>query len=226
MRERTIAGLKTIEIPGDPKKGTIVLMHGFGADCYDLVSLSKTYEGPTWLFPQGPVKVMFSEEHSGYAWFPLKISELAQAIREKRYDEISQAFPPELTQAHLLMDQFLTELDVPRSEIILGGFSQGAVLTIEVALRSYQKIGALLLFSGTLLNELNWKQLAPQHAHTPFFQSHGIHDQLMPISKAEELEKLLIDGGLVGKLHTFQGGHEIPRHILQQLSAFLNKLFH
>lgn len=224
FQQRRVGNLDIVELPGDPAKGTIVLLHGFGADAYDLASLSGVYKGPTWIFPQGPLPVPIAPGYIGNAWFPVNIELLAQAIREKRYDEISEAFPAELGYARTLLEDFLIELNIPRSHLILGGFSQGAVLAVEIALHSMQKCAALLIFSGTLINHVNWKKLAPLHAHTHFFQSHGSQDPLLPLEKAVELERLLLNGGLTGKLHSFQGGHEIPHSVLLELSTFLSKL--
>jgi phospholipase/carboxylesterase len=223
-REREIGGLKAIELPGDPHQATIVLLHGFGADALDLFPLSTACKGPTWVFPQGPLQIPFSPHYVGRAWFPVDIQLLTKALREERVEEIRKAFPPDLSAARSVVDTFLDDLEIPRSRVILGGFSQGAMLALEVALNSPQKCGGLLVFSGTYVEQLNWKAQVRQHAKTPFFQSHGTQDPLLPMKKAEELEKLLIEGGLQGKLHSFPGGHEIPQTIFLQLTTFLKHL--
>lgn len=225
MSEREVAGLRIAELSGDPNLGTIILLHGFGADAYDLFPLAQVFKGPQWIFPQAPLKVPLGPNYVGRAWFHVDIEALSQAIREKRFDQISEAFPPDLRSAQEAIENLIVELDIPRSKLILGGFSQGAVLAIETSLQSSLKCGGLLIFSGTLIHETQWRRLAPLHAHTPFFQSHGSNDPLLPMEKAEDLEKLLIDSGLKGQLHRFHGGHEIPHSTLAQLSHFLKKVF-
>jgi phospholipase/carboxylesterase len=225
FQEREVGGIPIVELPADPDKGTILLLHGFGADAFDLLSISHVYKDVRWIFPQGPLKIPFAKGHTGRAWFPVDVELLIHAIREKRFDEISHAFPPELDQAHALIETLLHHLNIPRSKLILGGFSQGAILAIETALKSFERCGGLLIFSGTLINEVSWRALAPLHAKTPFFQSHGTHDPLLPMKKAKDLEQLLIDNGFRGKLHSFHGGHEIPHSILIELSVFLKQLF-
>jgi phospholipase/carboxylesterase len=223
--EKKIGGIKAVELPGDPNKGTIVLLHGFGADCYDLASLSEVYEGPTWVFPQGPLQVPFTSTYVGRAWFPVDIELLSKTLRANRIEEIRHAFPPDLNHARSTVQTFLDALDIPPSHLILGGFSQGAVLALEVALNALHRCAGLLIFSGTYIDQLNWNAQVRRHANTSFFQSHGTHDSLLPIKKAEELEKFLLDGGLQGKLHTFHGGHEIPHTILVKLTHFLENIF-
>lgn len=222
--KRKAGQLEFLEITGNPNKGTIILFHGFGADAYDLVPISNIYQGPTWLFPQGPLEIPIVPGYSGRAWFEVDIELLQRAIREKRFDEVSKAFPPELKEAREIAEDLLIQLDLPRSKLILGGFSQGAVLALELALHGVNPCTALLIFSGTIVNEEKWRHLAPLHAHTRFFQSHGFEDPLLPMEKAKALCTLLTDCGLKGELHPFHGGHEIPQSILIQTNTFLTHL--
>ncbi len=214
--------LKSITLQGDPDKGTIVLLHGYGADAEDLVPLSQIDPRFTWIFPQAPLEVSFAPGHIGRAWFEVDLELLFQATQSRRFHEIAKAFPPELAASRTIVDNFLSELPIPRSQIILGGFSQGAVLSIETALHSPHPIAGLLIFSGTLVHESMWRHLAPKQKGTPFFQSHGTQDPLLPLISAEELSKILIESGFKGQLHTFQGGHTIPQSILNKLALFLN----
>jgi len=225
IHRREIGGLQVVELPGDPKQGTIVLFHGFGADAMDLFPLSNVYKGPTWIFPQAPLQVQFMPGYVGRAWFPIDMEVLSKSHRENSFEDIASAFPPDLTQVSSIANRFVDQLDTPRSKLVLGGFSQGAILAVETMLSSMIRCGGLLIFSGTYLESLRWKPKIHPHANTHFFQSHGMHDPLLPLRKAEELEKLLLEGGLHGRLHTFQGGHEIPPSILSKLSLFLQSLF-
>lgn len=222
--EKKIGDLDVLEVPGDPGGVHIVLFHGFGSDASDLVPLSRICKKkplPTWIFPRGPLEIVFHDGYTGRAWFPIDSEALHQALQEKKYNEIAHAFPVELSTARQMGEQFIDGLDIPRSQLFLGGFSQGAILATELTLYSTFRSAGLLILSGTLINAKNWKHLAPLHALTPFFQSHGEQDTLLPIEKSIELEKILVDGGLKGKLHRFHGGHEIPPSTLAQLGHFL-----
>lgn len=217
VQKREVAGLEVMEIAGDPGGATILLLHGFGANASDLISLNQVYLGhprATWLFPNGPLEIPIAPGYSGRAWFPIDFESL-------RRDGIEKAFPYQLDEARLRIERLITDLSIPRSKLIIGGFSQGAVLAVETALHGADRVAGLLIFSGTLVCEPSWRKLAHLHAKTPFFQSHGTEDSLLPIKRAEDLALLLQEGGLEGKLASFSGGHEIPHHILQQLSAFL-----
>ncbi len=224
-QQRRVGTVDLIEVAGDPKRETILLLHGFGADASDLAPISSLFREANWIFPQGPLSIPFSAHYTGRAWFPVNIPLLTQVVREQRFDEVAQAFPSHLDEARKLIDTLIIDLNIPRSQLVIGGFSQGAILAVETALKGSDRMAGLLIFSGTLVNAPNWKKMAPHHARTPFFQSHGSHDQLLPLKKAEELAHLLKEGGLIGELHTFSGGHDIPHSIITKLISFLHSSY-
>lgn len=213
-----ILGIEVLSVPGDADGASILLFHGFGADALDLLTLSSLTEKkprPTWYFPTGPLEIPYSPTHVGHAWFPIDFEKLQSP------EKIAEAFPADLSKIRTLCTQLIAELTIDPSKLFIGGFSQGAVLATEILLHSFQKYAGLIILSGTLCNEPTWKKLAHNHAGTPFFQSHGEHDPLLSLDLARRLEKLLLDGGLKGKLHTFQGGHGIPDSIVLKLKEFL-----
>lgn len=226
LKKRNLLGLEVLEIPGDPQAATIVLFHGYGADAYDLVSLSKVYQGqprPTWIFPNGHLKVSLGHGYEGRAWFPVNFQALQEAMQTRSPENIANAFPPELSEVRQLGKQLIAELNIPLSKLFIGGFSQGAVLATEIALDAFTSVAGLLVLSGTLIHENRWRQLAEMHSGMHFFQSHGDQDPLLPLSRAQSLEALFKSAGMQGKLHVFHGGHEIPYSVLGFLGEFFAK---
>ncbi|MCP5470373.1 MAG: dienelactone hydrolase family protein [Chlamydiales bacterium] len=225
FNEVEIGGLECIEVAGDPTQGTIVLFHGYGANALDLAPLARVFMGPRWLFPNGPVEIPIAADYTGRGWFNLDLDAIRGAVDKKQYDEIAAAFSPELEKAHTVVENFVEALHVPHDKLVLGGFSQGAVLAIESALRFYDQVKALLIFSGILVHEESWKEGMAKHKGLPFFQSHGRNDRMLPFALGEKLEKVLKEGGLDGRLHPFTGGHEIPFSLLLDLQPFLGRIF-
>ncbi len=199
------------------------MFHGYGADAYDLLPLHRVYTSPpkpTWFFPTGPLKIQLAPGFEGHAWFPVDIQALQQVIHEGRPEKIIEAFPPDLSESRLFAEQLIAELNIPLSKLILGGFSQGAMLATELVLQAPVNSAGLVILSGSLIHEKTWRKVAPLRAGMPFFQSHGEHDPLLPLSHAKKLEALLLQSGLKGHLRVFSGGHEIPPSILVQLREF------
>lgn len=220
-RETTIAGLHTYIVEGKPGAPVIVILHGYGANGMDLLGLAREIaapEGTTWYFPDAPISLGFG----GLAWFPLVLDTMDfEARKNLDYSEIT---PLGIDFAREKIFQFLKEINVPLSDIIFGGFSQGSMLSVDVALRLPEKIKALLVLSGTLLNESIWMEFGKTKAGLPFFQSHGTDDPLLPYKAAKNLNLTLTGAGLKGDFITFNGGHGIPLEVILKLDDFIAKL--
>jgi phospholipase/carboxylesterase len=108
-------------------------------------------------------------------------------------------------------------------KIVLGGFSQGAMLSCDVMLRSMQPYAGLIQLSGTLLAIQEWAPLLQKRKNLSVFQSHGMQDELLSYVGAERLRDTLTHTGLLVEWHSFRGGHEIPRAVLQRLGPFITR---
>jgi phospholipase/carboxylesterase len=108
--------------------------------------------------------------------------------------------------------------------VILGGFSQGAMVSCQVAFTTDAPLAALLLLSGTPLNEAAWKTGMANRRGLPVFMSHGRGDDILPFDLAEGLRDELAAAGLDVTFVAFEGGHEIPEEVVAKLREFLDKL--
>jgi phospholipase/carboxylesterase len=223
---KKLGPLDVLEIPAQPGASYIVVFHGYGADAKDLLSFAHLLNAPTgtgWIFAQGPLKVSDSGI-AGRAWFPLDLAYLDNAMREGRHIDMSGITPEGLKRARVMATEMIGELKVPASRLVLMGFSQGAMVATDLALRMSEKIAGLGILSGTLLNKELWGQRAKTKVGLEFFQSHGESDALLGVQYAKALEELLIGAGLKGQLNIFRGGHEVPQEIVHKLGQFLRKV--
>jgi len=223
---RKLGPFDVIEIPGNPAGPYVIVFHGFGADAYDLLSLERVLNAPSgtgWLFPQGVLKVS-DGGISGRAWFPINVEKFDQNMRDGIYADMSGSTPEGLKKARTQAEEMIGALGVPYSRLVIMGFSQGAMLATDLALRAPEKVAGLVILSGSLLNKDLWKEKAKTKAGLPFFQSHGDQDALLSLEHAQDLEKVLVENGLKGQLHSFRGGHEVPQEIIHKLGVFLRKV--
>jgi len=221
MRSETIGPLRVLRA-GQSDRPTIVLFHGYGAPADDLYSLHQLAPHDfNWIFPEGPIKLSMLPWFSGRAWFPLDLDTLYVQVSKGNFDGFENSFGQELENIKQQLQSFFKALNVPPSQLILGGFSQGAILATELAMISPKPIAGLVLLSTTLIHESRWKQQAPLHTGMRFFQSHGCDDQLLPFTRAQALNTLLIQSGWKGDLFAFEGGHELPNDALDELKKFL-----
>jgi len=235
MREEHIGGLRTRVTGGTDGKGggngpIVILLHGFGAPGDDLVSLAGVMTVPAgtrFVFPEGPLSLSFGPRDAR-AWWLIDMARIAADQAAGRVRDLSQDIPKGLAPARETLLGFLKEVEHkfgadPR-KIVLGGFSQGAMLTCDVMLRTTQPYAGLVQLSGTLLATQEWTPLLQGRKGLPVFQSHGTRDELLPYVGAERLRDELSTSGLAVEWHSFRGGHEIPDPVLQRLGVFLTKV--
>ena len=221
-RKRRIGPLDCMEVAGDPSAPTIVLFHGYGADMTDLAPLAGAIQAPknsNWYFPNGHLTVPIGPHHEGRAWFPIPLAELEAGATI----DLTERIPPGMKKSRENAMQFLAKLNVDPSKLVIGGFSQGAMLSTDLVLHMDKKPAGLALLSGTLVNATEWDKLAA-NGSMPFFQAHGVRDQVLAYAHAQKLEQLLKKHGWQGQLQRFEGGHEIPPEVLIQLGSFLRKV--
>lgn len=215
------SGLQVLRVQGKPEGNHLLLFHGYGATGDDLLSLSPLDPDSTWYFPEAPLKIStgFSE---GRAWFPIRLNVIEKIFQKEA--SVSEAFPSDFSSIRGVILQLIEELHIPPSQLILGGFSQGAVLALETALYLPQPPKALLLLASTFINETLWRQRITSLKGVHFFQSHGTEDPILPYAEAHRLSLFLQEAGLKGKLHSFPGGHTLPPSTLDQLKTFLSHI--
>ena len=222
MKSTQIDSLDCLIIPGS--QSCVVLFHGYGADAADLAPLGEALGGGhTWIFPNGIEKIS-SLEVAGRAWFQIDVQAFEESIAQGTHRDMSTYRPPCIENSYNKVRKFLDEVEAQYDEVVIGGFSQGAMLSTELALRATKKPRALILLSGTLLCKNQWTQWAPTCEGLKFFQSHGYYDPILSFDQAKTLFGMLINSGSVGEFHSFPGQHEIPPEIIKSLGQFLSKL--
>jgi phospholipase/carboxylesterase len=120
-----------------------------------------------------------------------------------------------------LLDQLEARYGTTPDKLVLGGFSQGAMLALDVALHRETPPSALLLMSCTLLAESEWGPRFGTLAGVPVVLSHGRNDMLLPFPIAELLRDRLREAGAIVDWHPFVGGHEIPAVVLDAATKLL-----
>ena len=211
-------------IPGKEKGPAVILLHGYGADMTDLMPLAdymNVSRDVTWIFPNGPMNVVIGPGFSGRSWYEIDMSRIEKAMISGEHVDLSDKRPPGLDRARDQVSSLYEEVRKNHSKVILGGFSQGAMLSVELTLTQKVKPEGLIIFSGVLMDQENWKRNAQTAASVPFIQSHGRNDAILGFSGAEKLYCVLTDAGLYGEFIEFSGGHEIPPKVLEKTSDFL-----
>lgn len=221
--------------PGLQLTRAAVLCHGFGAPGDDLVPLGhevlsrwpELARDTRFVFPEGPLELAAFGLGDARAWWPLDFTRMMAASRgDAEYvrtlrEETPEGLPHARRLLLGLLDGLTRQMSIPLSRVTLGGFSQGAMLATDVALRLEEAPAGLAIFSGTLICEAEWMRRARLRRGLRVFMSHGQSDPLLPYENAENLRALLAQAGLVVTFEPFEGGHALPFEAVEGLAALL-----
>ena len=161
-----------------PAAGTpeqlILLLHGWGSDAMAMAPLAQALRSA---FPQAAVlapDAPSAYERGGAARQWYSVAGLTPEVWQQRLDTV---LPP--LQAWVRAQQ--QRLGVAPAATALGGFSQGAILSLALALRDDGIAGRVLAFGGRLVEE---PQAAPRHTTLHLF--HGAEDRVLPAEGARQ----------------------------------------
>lgn len=231
-RVLSLGGLtvRTLEEEGARPELNLVLCHGFGAPGEDLVGLgaellasSSALAGRLrCVFPAAPLSLEDLGMWGGRAWWHLDLERL---LARRDWQRLMEEVPEGLQAARGALEALLAELGagtgLGMERTVLGGFSQGAMLSVDVALRSRVAPAGLCILSGALVARPEWEARAPARKGLPVFQSHGQSDDILPFAGAEALRALLERGGLDVEFTPFPGPHTITSEVVERLAHFL-----
>lgn len=197
-----------IGIVGDPATATEawLIFHGYGMLAQGILHWFEPAERPGRLLvaPEGLSR--FYQERNG-----VRTVGASWMTREDRDHEL-------LDQASYL-DRVVGEVigEIPRLEV--HGFSQGVATAARWVVRGVRPVAKLVCWGGTIPPEIEPITLSGVLAGAPVEMVVGDRDKwVAPELVAADVERLN-GGGCPAKLHQFEGGHRIDRHVLERMSA-------
>ncbi len=231
-------GLKCVQIDGGKNPNTVVFcLHGFGAPGDDLVPVAEQWidqlgssaGSVRFVFPAGLLSLDAMGLAGGRAWWELNMARLMQAMEARDFDEIQMHEPPGISEARTavstMIQEVMKELDIACSQVVLGGFSQGAMLAMDVALRGMPSPpGVLFQYSGTLICEPIWRKNVAKLVHTEVIQSHGSFDPILPYESAERLYEILKVAGVPATFYPFDGPHTLTYEAIEATANAISRL--
>lgn len=217
--------LSTIEInPAKPPIGTVILMHGLGADGNDFVPIVSELQLPKeiplrFIFPNAPLKpVTINNGYIMPAWYDITGMESSKTMDMKGIKESTSQI--EALIAHE------EKLGTPADKIILAGFSQGAVIALSTGLFFSKRLAGMIALSGYLpFSETELQQSAGLNQQTPIFIGHGTDDRVVPYFLGKEAYDKLTKNGFAATFHSYTMGHSVNAAEIHDLSERLRKIY-
>lgn len=196
----------------------LVLLHGYGSNAEDWLQFVDTIKLPPngrFVFPQGPWRGLGGAR--GWWWLNIE----GHVPKGEQFPDFSVATPAGIQVASRLVRELLEDMPAP---IVLGGFSQGAMLSGEVAFQTDQPLAGLVLIGGTTVNEAAWVERFAGRRKLPIFMAHGRQDGVLPFTIADRFRTKLQAAGMDVTWVPFEGEHQIPAAVVSDLNAFLARV--
>ena len=211
----------------------VIMCHGFGAPSTDLVSLSDAFIRPdeklknvVFVFPAAPIEM--DPLFDARAWWMIDIEKIQRLMMDGQSRQMRSESPELLPERRAslirVIDHCRVDYNLPSEKIVIGGFSQGAMLTTDVALHYDGAIGGLIVWSGALINEPIWKAKASERSPLKIVQSHGRIDPILPISGALDLKEMLTTAKHEVRYCEFDGQHSIPPEAIQLATQLIGEV--
>jgi len=189
-------------------KATVILIHGRGGNAQGILQLARTLDTShvSFLAPQA----------ADASWYPRRF--LVPAIENE--PGLSSA----LAVIARLVDQAVAA-GIPHDHVVLGGFSQGACLSLEAALRMGGRFGGVFALSGAVIGEPGADRPHDRSLDgTPVFLGCGDVDAHIPVASVRESSKVLKAQGAAVTERIYPGlGHIVVSdetdHIRKMLAA-------
>ncbi len=192
----------------DAPVGTIVLLHGWGANHNDLGDLVPYFDLPEYqfLFPNG----IFDHEYSddGKMWYSFTGA-----------GQLNDRSMAQLTTSREVLTTWIESLPastgIPLDRTWIAGFSQGGAMTLEIGLDL--PVAGLIVMSGYL----HQNRAKPGQAAPPVAIVHGRQDDVVPISAARHSQAILTEWGVDVQYQEFDMGHSIVPEVLTVVRKFV-----
>lgn len=203
---------RTRPAAGEPA-GALVLLHGRGADELDLLPLLDLLDPEqrlVGLVPRGPLALPPGGAH----WY---------IVREIGFPD-PETFLATFAQASGWLDAALTEVGLAPERTVLGGFSQGTMMSYALGLAaSRPRPAGILAMSGFIPTVEGFELDLESRAGLPVSISHGTYDPIIGVEFGREARDRLDAAGLDVTYREDPVAHQIAPAAVAQARAVLER---
>lgn len=191
----------------------LILLHGWGANAQDVAGIAPYMQLTSYqmVFPDAPHPHTVSGgmgSPGGRMWYALPdIFDFDQPFTHQA----------DLQQSRQLLVDWLTALPektgIPLEKTILGGFSQGGAMALDVGMEL--PVAGMMILSG-----YSHGPITSPVSSRPILMVHGIQDPVVPINQAHQTKAALEQLSVTVDYHEFTMGHEISLQVLDAATRF------
>lgn len=204
---------------GSDPVGTVIWMHGLGADGHDFEALVPHLHCKRplrFIFPNAPKQpVTINGGMVMRAWY-----DILELSINRKVDAAGIARSRALIEALIAGEK---SRGINANRIIIAGFSQGGAMALDVGLRHKEKLAGIMVLSAYLplpdaLDSLDANRT------TPVLQCHGSWDMVVPTAMGEMACRSLTQSGMEVDWRTYRIPHSVGPQEVADIGAWINDL--
>ena len=206
-----------IRMPSLNKEGPyplLILMHGLGSNEKDLYSFAEHLDQGLLI---SAVQAPYQIGPNRFSWYDLDLNG----------GDFIYSFD-QLKSSRVKLLKYISQLQkayhIDPDKIYLGGFSQGAIMSLATALNHSDLIAGAMVLSGDLLDEveeeLKGKKVDPE---LNIYMSHGRQDQVLTFAEAQKDANYLDKLNIKFEEHWFDTKHTISTKNFISLNEWMTR---
>lgn len=191
----------------------IIMLHGYGSNQNDLFSFATELDDKYLIVSaKAPIPI----PSYGNAWYQINYEP-----GNKKFTNDEQAIKSRDLIVRFI-DEVVENYYADSRQVILLGFSQGAILSYAVALSYPEKVRQIVAMSGYIHKDLLKNGYETQDfSHLRFYSSHGSVDQVVPVEWDRKTKPFLDDLGIENKYSEFPIGHGVNPDNFKEMKMWL-----
>ncbi len=206
--------------PAVPPNGSIIWLHGLGADGSDFVPLVPELRlpdemAPRFIFPNAPMRpVTVNNGMVMPAWYDI----YSQGVRDR---EDAAGIQESAAVVHRLIDRERAT-GISSERIVLAGFSQGGAIALQAGVRYPQSLAGILALSTYLpLRASLAAEAAAANRAIPILMCHGREDPIVPMALARQSFDALNAAGFTPRWRDYSMQHQLCAPEIVDISRWL-----
>lgn len=215
--------LDTVEVlTGDNPVGSIIWLHGLGADGHDFEPIVPELRLPAgvplrFVFPHAPVQpVTINGGAAMRSWYDIK-----------SFDAEGRADREGVLASSAFLEALITrEIDrgIAVNKIVIAGFSQGGAVAIHTALQTTHDIAGLMALSTYIALPEDADSVS-SHKDLPIFMAHGSFDPVLQFAWGRGSADRLVEAGYEVEWHEYPMAHAVCPQEIADISVWLSAIY-
>ena len=205
---------------GENPVGTVIWMHGLGADATDfepIVPMLELNQPLRFVFPNAPVRpITINGGAEMRGWYDIDPGAPLAGTEDinQSADQVNEIIEHEIARG------------MASEQITLAGFSQGGVIALHLGLASRLKLRGIMALSTYVHDhEHMTDRLDFANVDTPILMAHGLSDPMIPITRAITSREALRALNYQVEWQEYAMGHQVCPQEIADIAQWLNKLY-